>query len=153
MEPAGHCWPADNGSALTLLTANAVDLTSVATLGSGGFLLLFAAVNTANARQARRTGNRAWISVIDAVTCMAALAALMWQTAHTVPAKPWVLAGMFGLAIGIEGACRLAGKGTQAQGDTCAVAPAEVPMSNDRPSALRRDSQPGHQQQTGVRSL
>ena len=105
-------------AALTLLTANAFDLTSVATLGSGGFLLIFAAVNTANARQAKRTGSRAWISLIGAMACMAALAALMWQTAQTAPAKLWVLAGMFGLAIAIEGTYRLAGKRTQPQGDT-----------------------------------
>lgn len=105
-------------AALTLLTANAFDLTSVATLGSGGFLLIFAAVNTANARQAKRTGSRAWISLIGAVACMAALAALIWQTAHTAPAKLWVLAGMFGLANAIEGAYRLAGKRTQPRGDT-----------------------------------
>ncbi len=37
---------------LTLFMANAFDLTSIATLGSAGFLLIFAAVNTANARHA-----------------------------------------------------------------------------------------------------
>lgn len=95
---------------LTLLAANAFDLTSVATLGSGGFLLIFAAVNTANARQARLSGSHAWISIIGALACVAALAALIWQTATTEPAKLWVLAGMFGLAIVIEGAYRITGK-------------------------------------------
>lgn len=105
-------------AALTLLTANAFDLTSVATLGSGGFLLIFAAVNVANARQAKLTGSRGWISIIGAMACMAALAALMWQTAQTAPDKLWVLAGMFSLAIAIEGAYRMTGNRTQPQGDS-----------------------------------
>jgi hypothetical protein len=51
---------------LALLVANAFDLTSIATLGSAGFLLIFAAVNAANARHARHTGGRRWISVCGA---------------------------------------------------------------------------------------
>ncbi len=44
---------------LTLLVANAFDLTSISTLGSAGFLLIFAAVNAANARHAPHTDSRA----------------------------------------------------------------------------------------------
>lgn len=97
-------------AALTLLTANAFDLTSVATLGSGGFLLIFAAVNVANARQAKTTRSHAWLSVLGALACLTALAALSWQTARTEPAKLWVLVVMIALAILIEGAYRLSGK-------------------------------------------
>ena len=43
---------------LTLLIANVFDLTSIATLGSAGFLLIFAAVNVANARHASHAGSR-----------------------------------------------------------------------------------------------
>lgn len=93
---------------LTLLVANAFDLTSIATLGSAGFLLIFAAVNLANVQCARRSGSRAWISLIAALMCFMALGALVWQTAITAPAKLWVLAAMLGLAILIEGAYRLA---------------------------------------------
>ncbi len=49
---------------MTLLIANVFDLTSIATLGSAGFLLIFAAVNAANARHASHAGSRAWISVV-----------------------------------------------------------------------------------------
>ena len=76
---------------LTLLIANAFDLTSIATLGSAGFLLIFAAVNTANARDAQHTNSLAWISVVGAVACLAALGALVWHTTLTAPAKLWVL--------------------------------------------------------------
>ncbi len=61
----------------TLIVANAFDLTSIATLGSTGFLLIFAAVNVTNARHAPQTGSREWISATGAAACFAALAALI----------------------------------------------------------------------------
>jgi amino acid transporter len=94
-------------SALTLFVANVFDLTSISTLGSAGFLLIFAAVNAANVRQARETRSRAWISVAGAVACCAALGALVWQTAESSPAKLWVLVAMLGLAVLIEGGYRI----------------------------------------------
>lgn len=93
---------------LTLLMANLFDLTSISTLGSAGFLLVFAAVNIANATQSSRTRSRAWISIIGAVACLGALGALIWQTARTTPHDLWALAALVGLAVAIEGAFRLA---------------------------------------------
>jgi len=93
---------------LTLFMANAFDLTSISTLGSGGFLLIFAAVNAANVRQASITGSRRWISVAGAVACLAAFCALVWQTARSGPDKLWILAAMIALAATIEGSYRLA---------------------------------------------
>lgn len=92
---------------LSLIAANAFDLTSIATLGSAGFLLIFAAVNVANARDAARTNSRGWISSLGAVACLLALAALVWQTAQTTPMKLWTLVVMLGLAALIEGSYRL----------------------------------------------
>ena len=92
---------------LTLIAANAFDLTSIATLGSAGFLLIFAAVNAANAHQAAHTKSRRWISSSGAVACLIALGALIWQTATTAPGKLWVLAAIIALAVIIEGAYRL----------------------------------------------
>jgi amino acid transporter len=71
-------------------------------------LLIFAAVNTANARHSPHTNSRRWISAAGAVACLAALGALVWQTARTGPAKLWVLAAMITLAVMIEGSYRLA---------------------------------------------
>ncbi len=93
---------------LTLFVANVFDLTSIATLGSAGFLLIFAAVNSANARHAPHTHSRGWISAAGAVACLLALGALVWQTAMNSPAKLWVLVAMLSLAVLIEGAFRLA---------------------------------------------
>lgn len=92
---------------LTLFVANAFDLTIISTVGSAGFLLIFAAVNTANARHAPHTKSRGWISAAGAVACLAALGALIWQTARTGPMKLWVLGAMVASAVIIEGMYRL----------------------------------------------
>jgi amino acid transporter len=97
-------------AALTMLVANVLDLTSVATLGSAGFLLIFAAVNAANVRRARETHSRVWISAVGGLACLAALGALVWQTASSAPADLWVLVGLLAIAVGIEGGYRLAGR-------------------------------------------
>jgi len=94
-------------AALTLVVANLFDLTSISTLGSAGFLLIFAAVNVGNARRAAETKSHAWISVVGAVACVAALGTLVWQTATTTPAKLWVLAAMVTIAVAVEGTYRL----------------------------------------------
>jgi amino acid transporter len=93
---------------LTLFVANSFDLSSISTMGSAGFLLIFAAVNTANALHAPMTNSRRWVSAAGAVACLAALAALIWQTMMSAPAQLWVLAAMVALAVLIEGSYRLA---------------------------------------------
>jgi amino acid transporter len=95
---------------LTLFVANVFDLTSISTLGSAGFLLIFAAVNSANALHAKKTGSLAWISLTGAAACVLALAALVWQTAMAEPSKLWVLAVMLALAAAVESGYRLAGR-------------------------------------------
>jgi amino acid transporter len=93
-------------AALTLLIANLVDLSSIAVLGSAGFLLAFAAVNAANVRLHRRTSSQAWISAIGCVACLAALGTLVVERALTAPGQLWVLATLLGLAVGIEAGFR-----------------------------------------------
>ncbi len=94
-------------AALTLVVANLFDLTSISTLGSAGFLLIFAAVNFGNVRHAAETKSHAGISMVGAVACVAALGTLVWQTATTAPAKLWVLAAMITIAVAVEGTYRL----------------------------------------------
>lgn len=91
---------------LALLLANLADLSAISTMGSAGFLLIFAAVNAAHARLAGDTGGRRWVSVAGLVACLVALGALVWQTATTHPAQLWVLAALVGLAFGVEAAYR-----------------------------------------------
>jgi len=92
---------------ITLLIANLADLSSISTMGSSGFLLIFAAVNAANAMLARATGSRRWLSVTGVVLCLGALASLIWQTASNAPARLLLLAAMAGTAFAIEAAFQL----------------------------------------------
>lgn len=92
----------------TLLLANTLDLSSISTIGSAGFLIIFAAVNLANIRLRKLTGASAWISGPALAACLIALAALLWRVASDAPAKLWFLAGMLALSIGVELAYRFA---------------------------------------------
>jgi len=94
-------------SGVTLLVANLVDLSSLSTMGSAGFLLIFAAVNGANARLASETGGGRWLSVAGAVLCLSALGTLLWQTALTAPARIWFLVVIIAVAFCIELGFRL----------------------------------------------
>jgi len=94
-------------AALTLLVANLFDLSSISTMGSAGFLLIFAAVNLANARLAAQTVSHRWISGLGVVACLGALLALLWQTATTSPQQLWVLGLMVLLAFVIEAVYRV----------------------------------------------
>ncbi len=94
-------------SGLTLLLANLADLSSMSTMGSAGFLLIFAAVNAANVVMADDTHSRKWLSLMGVVLCLGALACLLWQTAKNSPAQLGVLFVMVGAALLIEAAFRL----------------------------------------------
>jgi amino acid transporter len=91
---------------VTLLVANLFDLSSIATMGSAGFLFIFAVVNAANARQARETGSRAWICWLGAGVCTVALAALLWEAARENVWRLLTLAAMAGLAVAVESTYR-----------------------------------------------
>ncbi|MBW4693436.1 MAG: APC family permease [Lyngbya sp. HA4199-MV5] len=90
-------------SSLTLLLANLFDLARIATMGSAGFLLIFAAVNGTNARLAQTTRSRQWLSLLGVLLCLSALGVLIWQTFQTDAVTLWVLVVLVGLAIGLEG--------------------------------------------------
>jgi len=84
---------AGGGAPIAFLVAGLV------ALGSAGFLIIFAVVNVAEARTASERGSAAWISVVAAVACTAALAALI---ARSRPGAVFVLAAMVTLSFGIE---------------------------------------------------
>jgi len=92
---------------ITLIVANVFDLSSISMMGSAGFLIIFAAVNLANAHLHRQTGSRPWISIAGALACGLALAALIWHTMTTQPVRIWVLVAMIALSFLIEGLYRL----------------------------------------------
>jgi amino acid transporter len=89
-------------SGLTLVLANLFDLSSIAMMGSAGFLLIFAGVNGANVRLYEKTGSFRWIAGFGVIICLCALGALIWQRATTAPRELWLLGIMIGLAFAIE---------------------------------------------------
>jgi amino acid transporter len=91
----------------TLLMANLFDLSSISTVGSAGFLIIFAAVNIANIRLRNRTNGSAVISTLGSIACIGALAVLIWQTVTTNPARVLALVAMIGLSFAVEGIYRL----------------------------------------------
>ncbi|WP_186629821.1 APC family permease [Rhodococcus sp. BP22] len=90
-------------SGSTIVLANALDLNSISTMGSAGFLIIFAVVNAAEARTARQRGSTPWISILAATACAGALAALL---AESTVGPATVLAVMVALSFGIEAAFR-----------------------------------------------
>lgn len=97
-------------AALTLVMANGLDLSSISTIGSAGFLIIFTAVNLANVRLRTATGAAAGISIVAAAGCLGALAALIWRTLVHDPSRLWVLGLMLALAVTIEAGYRLLGR-------------------------------------------
>jgi amino acid transporter len=91
-------------TAASLLLANVLDLTSISTMGSAGFLIIFAAVNAAEARTASERGSAPWASAVSsAAACVGALAALVAKSSIGAVS---VLVLMITLAFGIEAAFR-----------------------------------------------
>jgi len=89
-------------SGATLLIANLTDISSMSTMGSAGFLLIFAAVNGANAILANSTGSKRSLSLIGVGLCLGALGCLIWQTAISSPRQLWFLLAIAGVAFCIE---------------------------------------------------
>lgn len=89
-------------SILTLVTANLVDLAGIATMGSAGFLIIFAAVNASNFVLAKETGSIRAICVIGLCASLVSCGALLYQVAISDPKKLWILAILFGLSVLIE---------------------------------------------------
>ncbi len=87
---------------LSLVMANFLDLSSISTMGSAGFLLIFAGVNLANVVLAKKTGARRWLSALGALVCVIALIALLWKTIETAPGRIWILVGLVGGSLALE---------------------------------------------------
>ena len=91
---------------VTLVIANLFDLSSISMMGSAGFLLIFAAVNGANAVLAQKTGSRGWIPILGVVLCLGALGSLLWEIGQNNPSHLWILLAMLLLAFLVEGLYR-----------------------------------------------
>jgi len=89
-------------SILTLIIANIFELTSIATMGSAGFLLIFAAINFSNFRLYRKTNSKKWISLMGSIGCVMALGALIWESKNTAPQNILIFVIMIITAFGLE---------------------------------------------------
>lgn len=89
-------------SVFTIMAANFFDLSSISTMGSAGFLIIFAAVNGANVRLNKETDSVQWISMTGLVFCLLALGILLWHTAVNHPNQIWVLIIMVAFSFVIE---------------------------------------------------
>ncbi|MCR6491543.1 APC family permease [Cellulomonas sp. P24] len=99
-------------AAATLVLANVLNLQSISTMGSAGFLIIFAVVNIAEARTSKQRGSAPWISIVGAVACVGALAALL---AKSSLGSAGVLVAMVGVSFGIEAVFRrMTGRGLRA---------------------------------------
>jgi amino acid transporter len=94
-------------SGVTLLIANLTNLSSMSTMGSAGFLLIFAAVNGANVVLADDTRSKRSVSLLGIGVCLGALGSLIWQTAKNSPGQLWLLFAMVGAAFFIESTFRI----------------------------------------------
>ena len=89
-------------SLITLVIANLVDLSSISTMGSVGFLIIFAAVNAANVVLADSTGSSKWISLTGIILCISAIISLLWQSASRSPELILIPLGMIAVSLLIE---------------------------------------------------
>jgi len=87
---------------VSVIVSNLFDLESISTMGSAGFLLIFAMVNMANVKLANETRSGKLIPLVAFTCCVIALGALLWQTLITNPMNTLVLIIMIVLSFSIE---------------------------------------------------
>ncbi len=92
---------------LALLLANLGDISSISTMGSAGFLIIFAIINLANFKKSNDVNSNRLIAGLGILACVLALLALIAHTLNNAPAQIFVLIGMIVIAFVIEGGYRL----------------------------------------------
>lgn len=75
----GHPWKLVILTVAGVIATTTMNLHALSAVSSAGFLMVFAAVNAANARLAKETKSQRWVSLIAAMTCLAALGAMLVQ--------------------------------------------------------------------------
>ncbi len=89
-------------SVISLLMANLFHVDRISTMGSAGFLIIFAMVNLSNVLLYKETGGKRWLSSIGLAVCLIAVGALIVDTARRSPGNLWVLVIMVAVSILIE---------------------------------------------------
>jgi len=87
---------------LTLITANFFDLNKLSTMGSAGFLVVYAGVNAANFKLYRETKSNKWIPLAACLACIGALEVMIWYQLKYAPETVWVLVHMILASFALE---------------------------------------------------
>ena len=77
-------------------------LSAVASMGSAGFLIVYAAVSIGHTRIRAQTGAKAWPIVASAVTCLSLLAVLLYHMITTAPTSVIGLGATLAVSFGFE---------------------------------------------------
>lgn len=89
-------------SVISLLMANFFHIDRISTMGSAGFLIIFAMVNLSNLLLYKETGGKRWLSLLGFIVCLIAVGALIADTARRSPGNLWVLVIMLAVSVLIE---------------------------------------------------
>jgi amino acid transporter len=90
----------------TLVIVNTVNIEGISLMGSAGFLVIFAAVNLANARLGAASPRVTITAFAGAIACLVSLAALVVYAATHIPAQLGVLGGLITTAVVVEALLR-----------------------------------------------
>jgi hypothetical protein len=64
---------------VSILILRYIDLHAISAAASAGFLVVFAMVNVGNAKLAKQTHSRKWMSIVAAAACIGALSVMIVQ--------------------------------------------------------------------------
>lgn len=79
---------------VTLLVVNTMQLESISTAGSAGFLLIFAIVNVVGFKLAAQTNSKKWIPLLGALFCFVSMIALLVQQYSKSPIDVYFAIGI-----------------------------------------------------------
>ncbi|NOY11385.1 MAG: amino acid permease [Archaeoglobi archaeon] len=88
------------------ILANTASLESISTAGSGGFLIVFLAVNLAAFRLRHEVNARAWVTILGSVLTLAALLILLYRMIELSPRNLEVLVALIAASFAVEFAYR-----------------------------------------------
>jgi len=94
----------------TLVIINTVNIEGISLMGSGGFLIIFAAVNLAAAKLAADGGLARALSLLGVLVCAASLAGLAFFAASHAPGQLAILGGLITAAAVAETIIRIRGR-------------------------------------------
>ena len=97
----------------TLLLCNIMELESISTAGSVGFLVVFAAVNYAGFKLHKETGGLSWIPLLGLIFCLIALITLIIQEFETNKVGVITAVSLVGICFVMEWFYKRSGKDAQ----------------------------------------